>query len=113
METIIKNVVLVLALLAAPGLAPAAEASPSEKSPPQARVHGTAFAGYRPLTDDPMRSWRDANDEMGRLGGHMGHIGNEAGPSDRTVPGSVGTPAYPLPGNSDKAPAGAHSSHQR
>jgi hypothetical protein len=110
-----KALVLALAL-AAPGLVPAAEPSPSEKSPPSARVHGSAFADYRPLIDEPMRPWRDANDEMGRLGGHIGHIGrigNEADTPARPAPASAGTPPRTGPGNADTVSPGAHPGHQR
>ncbi len=115
-ETIIRilGLAIVLALAAAPGLAPAAEPLPSEKSsPPAPASYVSAFEGYRPLIDEPMRPWREANDEMGRLGGHIGHAGSEAGTPARPAPGSSGTPARPGPGNADRAPPGAHSGHQR
>ena len=113
METIIKIIVLVLALAAAPGVVPAAEPSTSDKSPPPARAYVSVFEGYRPLTDEPMRTWRDANDEIGRLGGHIGHIGNEAGTPARPGLGNAATPARPEPGNAGTASPGAHSGHQR
>jgi len=113
MEAIIRRIVLVLVLVAAPGLVPAAEPSPSEKSPPPTRAYRSAFEGYRPLIDEPMRPWRDANDEMGRLGGHIGHIGNEVGTSARPAPGNAGTPARPRTGDADKTSPGVHSGHHR
>lgn len=113
MEAIIKRVVLALVLAAAPNLVPAAEPSPSEKSPPPTRAYGSAFEGYRPLIDEPMRPWREANDAMGRLGGHIGHAGGEAGTSARPVPGSAETPARPGTGDADKASPGVHSGHHR
>ncbi|MBN8443671.1 MAG: hypothetical protein J0M28_18510 [Thauera sp.] len=30
------------------------------------------YRAYRP--DEPMRPWREVNDEAGRLGGHAGHL---------------------------------------
>jgi hypothetical protein len=38
-------------------------------------VYRSALNGYRPYrADEPLRPWRDANDEVGRLSGHMGHL---------------------------------------
>jgi hypothetical protein len=35
----------------------------------------SALNEYRPYDlDEPLHSWKDANDEVGRLGGHMGHL---------------------------------------
>ncbi len=113
METLIKLFVLGLALTVAPGLVPAAEPSPSEKSAPPVRAYVPAFDGYRPLIDEPMRPWRDANEEMGRLGGHIGHIGNEAGTPAHSAPGEAGKPARPAPDNAGAASPGAHSGHHR
>ena len=113
METIIRFLVLMLAMAAASGLAPAAEPSPAEKSPPSATAYGSAFEGYRPLIDEPMRPWREANDEMGRLAGHVGHIGNQAGASARPEAGNTDTPARPAQSNTETGAAGAHSGHHR
>lgn len=37
--------------------------------------YSSAFAGYRRFADEPVASWRAANDEMQRLGGHAGQAG--------------------------------------
>ena len=51
---------------AAAGAQPAAQALPVYRSP---------LGDYRPYrVDEPLRAWKDANDEVGRLGGHMGHL---------------------------------------
>lgn len=106
------KIVVFAVALAAPGLVPAAEPS-SDKPPPTARAYRSAFEGYRPLIDEPMRHWRDANDEMGRLGGHAGHAGSEAGTTARPAPGSGDMPTLPASGSADKATPGAHPGHQR
>ena len=36
-------------------------------------VYQSAFAGYRGFKDEPVKAWTASNDEMRRLGGHMGH----------------------------------------
>lgn len=51
-------------------------APPSEQPKPQVLpVYRSPLNDYRPYrVDEPLRSWKDANDEAGRLGGHMGHL---------------------------------------
>ncbi|TXT24895.1 MAG: hypothetical protein FD131_4790 [Rhodocyclaceae bacterium] len=40
----------------------------------------SVFADYRGWQDEPVKSWREANEEMRRLGGHMGHLDGAAAP---------------------------------
>ena len=52
--------------LAAPTTAPVPAPLPRYNSP---------LNDYRPYrVDEPLLPWRDANDAVGRLGGHMGHL---------------------------------------
>lgn len=52
-----------------------AQGADAAKSVPQAAVTTTTpefnstFTGYRAYTEQPVGSWRDANDEVGRIGG--------------------------------------------
>ena len=49
-------------------------------APPAVLTYQSAFERYRPsseLQEMPDKRWRAANDEMERLGGHMGHIKDE------------------------------------
>ena len=48
----------------------------SEQSKPQPLpVYRSPLKEYRPYrVDEPLRSWKDANDEAGRLGGHLGQL---------------------------------------
>ncbi|NMG30009.1 hypothetical protein [Aromatoleum evansii] len=57
--------------------------SPPAASPEEAtRPAAPALAGYRPFTaDEPMRDWRAANAEVGRLKGHGGHLRDATKPS--------------------------------
>lgn len=52
-----------------------AERRPAAKAPPS-RPHGayqSPFADYRPFaTDEPLKDWRRANDEVREAGGHVG-----------------------------------------
>jgi predicted small lipoprotein YifL len=46
-------------------------------SPVSAISYESAFKSYRTSTDEspsPDKVWRSANDDMGRLGGHAGHM---------------------------------------
>lgn len=37
----------------------------------------SVFVDYKPMPDETVRDWRQANDAMGRLRGHMGHLNTE------------------------------------
>ncbi|KIN89256.1 hydrolase [Thauera sp. SWB20] len=60
-------------------------AAASGQPKPQALpVYRSPLNDYRPYrVDQPLRSWRDANDEAGRLGGHMGHLAPSAEGGER------------------------------
>jgi hypothetical protein len=67
------------ALLAALASAVAAQqAAPPDPSNPAASapkpVYESAFTGYRPWTEVKASPWREANEDMRRLGGHAGHV---------------------------------------
>lgn len=57
-------------------LAATQSASVSEQAKPQPLpAYRSPLNEYRPYrADEPLRSWKEANDEAGRLGGHMGHL---------------------------------------
>ena len=38
------------------------------------RPYESTFKDYRPYADAEAARWRETNDEMGRLGGHVGHV---------------------------------------
>ena len=51
-----------------------------------ARSYESVFKDYRPYVDPEVVRWRQSNEEMGRLGGHLGHIPRE--PDATTKPGA-------------------------
>jgi len=43
------------------------------------RSYESALKDYRPYVDAEIARWRETNAEVGRLGGHVGHVPREAG----------------------------------
>ncbi len=76
----------------------------------------SAFASYRGTQEPdemPDKAWRAANDEMGRLGGHAGHVKNspDSAPAATTTrPGAVSNaaPAHPKAMSVDHGGHGMH-----
>jgi len=56
----------------------------------------SAYVGYRSFREEPLADWRTVNDEMRSLGGHAGHIREQAAPADRAEP-RAGDRAAPKP----------------
>ena len=61
----------------------------SASAPPT--QYRSAFSGYQSQQELALRPWRDVNDEMGDLGGHVGHLkasaaSDSASPSGSNVP---------------------------
>ena len=83
-------------------------------------AYRSAFDGYRGFTDQPVGSWRKANDDVGRIGGWKAYArerqgGDAAGGHEPAMPAGhdamrMGT-AAPTPAALPKAPAG-HSGHR-
>jgi hypothetical protein len=47
----------------------------------------SAFEGYRAWRDEPLESWQEVNDRVGRVGGHAGVLKSDVEP----VSGTAGT----------------------
>ena len=62
---------------------PAFSQTPTEPSHAGARVpetkYDSAFRNYAPYREQPLAPWRDVNDEVGRVGGHIGMFGGGHG----------------------------------
>jgi hypothetical protein len=60
------------------GSAAAQTAARPDPADPKAAVpaspYVSAFKDYRPYVDPEVARWRQSNEEMGRLGGHIGHM---------------------------------------
>jgi len=61
-------------------------ADPQTATPPA--TYRSAYEGYRPLRDEKPASWRDANDEVARVGGHLGLFGGAHAGHGKTTPAS-------------------------
>jgi hypothetical protein len=66
--------------------APASSAAASRPAPPEYR---SAFEGYQPYTDEKMRSWKEANDSVGGIGGWRAYA-KEA--QESAAPGAAAKP---------------------
>jgi len=48
----------------------------------------SAFKGYRSFRDTPLAPWRDVNDEVARVGGHVGILRSQSGGREQVTPGA-------------------------
>jgi len=73
-----KKCLVVAALAIAPLGVPAQQAQ--RPAPVDSRAaspsleYRSAFEGYRPYADPELARWREVNEEVGRLNGHIGHV---------------------------------------
>lgn len=66
----------IMALLIALAATTAWAAFDTTEAPRFPSVYQSVFADYQSFQDEALHDWRKVNDEMGRLGGHMGHLGS-------------------------------------
>ena len=70
---------------------PPARHDPADpKAAAPSRPYESAFKDYRPYVDPEIARWRESNEEMGRLGGHVGHVPGSVPPR-----GAAPQPAKP------------------
>jgi ABC-type sugar transport system substrate-binding protein len=86
-----KRVVSALAALAGvAGVAAAQPSAPPDAAAPSVPVakpaYQSVFTDYRPWTEATPGGWRAANDEVGRLRGHVGHVEPLAEPRTTATP---------------------------
>ena len=53
----------------------------------------SVFKDYRPYAEPEVARWRDANEEVGRIGGHMGHA-RKAVPERKSTPEPAAQPLH-------------------
>ena len=92
-------------LYGAAALAPAAiaaqqgggQSSPTNSAAPVPAVtYESGFSGYVPFREEKLAPWRSVNDEVGRVGGHIGIV------RGATALGGKPAPQSPVPGAAKK-----------
>ena len=92
----------------------AAAPAPAEPSAPAPAVtYRSAFESYRSHRDEPGKDWRGLNDEVGRVGGHVGIFRSAGhGTQGAAAPAAPGEAAsQPPERGAPKAPAAAGHAH--
>lgn len=72
-----------------------------------APVYQSAYSDYQPYRDEALRPWRDVNDEVARVGGHIGIFGGGA-QHGQTPQKPASPPAAPASGSATKP---GHANH--
>ena len=77
------------------GSPPSASASgPARAASAVPAVYRSAFEGYRAFTEEPVKSWREANDLVGRIGGWQAYAREvQAGESAKGAPAASSSDA--------------------
>ena len=97
---------LALGILASLSLAATAQQAPHQpgpldvNAPVPAPAYASAFNSYQGATDSgetPDKIWRSANDEVGRLGGHAGHMNGADARASQAAPARPAAPPRPVP----------------
>jgi hypothetical protein len=100
-----RIVLLVAPALMVAGTAVAQSADRSSPLDPKAKAppieFRSAFEGYRAFSDQELRDWRKANEEVRAAGGHAGHKPGQ---------GPGGPTSKPQPGKPESA--GGHEGHK-
>jgi len=87
-----KNAFIAVIALAAHGPLAAAQPAASNTNPadPAAPVpalqYESAFTDYRGFRETPLVPWRDVNDEVARIGGHLGIVRSQGNRNDHVTP---------------------------
>ncbi len=80
----LKATCFVLAAILAGSAAAQTAARPDAADPKAAapaQPYESAFKGYKPYIDSDIARWREVNEDVGRLNGHVGHVPRQSGPA--------------------------------
>ena len=82
---------------------PASRPHPADPAAPvPAMRYESAFSGYSSFREEPLAPWRNVNDEVARVGGHIGIVGGAGSPAAKP-------PAPPT----ESAPASTHGTDHK
>jgi hypothetical protein len=100
-----KPYIALLVLFALASVAKAQDSRALNPADPAAKVpamkYESAFAGYAPYREEKLAPWREVNDEVGRIKGHVGIFGGHGGHGS----GGQAGRAKPVPGQPEAAPS--------
>ena len=90
-------------------------ARPSAQDAPPASVYRSAWSGYRPFADEKVISWKDANDEVRRIGGWRAYLRESQGQPSGAGAASTAPAAKDSvkPAPSDAGAAQGHDAHHK
>ena len=87
-----KNLLIAVIALAAHGSLAAAQPTASHTNPADpdapapALQYESAFTDYRAFRETPLAPWRDVNDEVARVGGHLGILRGQGSRTEGAAP---------------------------
>ncbi|MDH3286632.1 MAG: hypothetical protein OEP48_02735 [Betaproteobacteria bacterium] len=98
-----KTYLAALAIAACAPLAtaqqPAPRSGPADPAAPAPVFrYESAFSGYRGFREEPLAPWRDVNDEVARVGGHIGIMRGTSGGHGSAKPGAKPPAGNTAPG---------------
>lgn len=88
----LARTILAVALACATAAAGAQTPAPREAAVAVPPAYRSAFEGYRSYVEEPPAPWREVNDTVGRIGGHVGVLrADENDASPQPAPSNAGT----------------------
>ena len=91
---------------------PTPDSSSGKQIDARAVAYESAFKGYRKLEDQPVTSWRDANDLVHRLGGWKAFAGGKVPGDSESSSRPAQSPDKAQPAQPPPATAGGHTGHK-
>ena len=76
---------------------------PADRGAAPPPTYQSAYEGYRPYVEEPLAPWREVNDTVERVGGHVGIL--------RAETQAIPTPPAAAPAAAPKG--GGHDAHHR
>lgn len=90
-------VIAVSAAPAAHGVEPPAPSAADPNLGTAAPAYRSAFEDYRKFRPGPVSAWKNANDTVGAVGGHVGAVKDAPAPRAAAAPAADAAPEAPAP----------------